>query len=379
MKKTVLITALFNLSLIIILLPSCKKDAPIPASQSAGVDTTGAWRSGKIFTIAGSGNPGYSGDGGQATAAELYGPSGVALDANGNIYIADGSNERIRKMNLATGIITTFAGIGTMGFSGDGGPAINAEFNTPSSITFDDSGNVYFSDQANFRIRKINNLGIITTIAGSGIAGKAGDGGPATDAELSPLVNQIALDNKGNIYIAGYRPVVRMVNTSGIITTFAGNGTKGYSGDGGPATSAELYQCRGVAADKAGNVYIADVRACVVRKVNTSGIITTFAGNGTSGYSGDGGAATDAELQGPVGLVFDNKGNLYIDDILYIREVNTNGIISTVAGNGVVGYSGDGEPATNADIAPSPGIAVDTTGNIYMADYTVERVREVYK
>ena len=217
---------------------------------------------GIITTIAGNGIAGYSGDGGLATNAELNNPYGVAVDSNGNIYIADTNNNRIRKVNSTTGIITTIAGNGTAGYSGDGGLATNAELYYPYGVAVDSNGNIYIADTYNNRIRKVNSTtGIITTIAGNGTAGYSGDGGPATNAQLNYPYG-VAVDSSGNIYIADTdNNRIRKVNsTTGIITTIAGNGNPGYSGDGGPATNAELYDPSGVAVDSNGNIYIADYR-----------------------------------------------------------------------------------------------------------------------
>ena len=239
-----------------------------------------------INTIAGNGTEGYIGDGGAAIAAELYYPYGVAVDGNGNVYIADEYNNRIRKVSAA-GIITTVAGNGTAGYSGDGDTATLAELNHPVGVAVDGSGNVYVVDGQNQCIRKVSVTGIITTIAGNGTSGYSGDGGPATAAELwYPIA--VAVDVSDNVYIADYGSNrIRKVSAAGIITTIAGNGTAGYSGDGGAATSAELYNPVGVAVDGSGNVYESEVNNNRIRKVSAAGIITTIAGNGTAGFGGD--------------------------------------------------------------------------------------------
>ena len=244
----------------------------------------------------------------------------------------------------------------------------------------DGAGNLYISDQSNQRIRKVTAAtGIITTVAGNGTAGYSGDGGPATSAELN-FPAGVAVDSAGNLYIADYNnSVIRKVHTSGIMTTVAGNGTGGYSGDSGPATSAELYLPIGVAVDGAGNLYIADTGNQHIRKVDASGIITTVAGNGTAGYSGDGGLAISAQLDRPTSAAVDSAGNLYIADTgnQRIRKVNASGIITTVAGNGTNGYSGDSGPATIAELYNPVGVAVDGAGNLYIADLSNQRIREV--
>ena len=360
------------------------------------VDTSGI-----ITTVAGNGTAGYSGDGGPATNASLRAPNGVAVDASGNLYIADSANSRIRKVDTS-GIITTVAGPGTPGYD----------------VAVDASGNLYIAELGNHRIRKVDTLGVITTVAGNGTAGYSGDGEPATNASLGyPL--GVALDISGNLYIAqSYNNRIRKVDTSGIITTVAGNGTYGYSGDGGPATNASLRAPSDVAVDASGNLYIADsanhcirkvdtagiittvagmshpsdvavdasgnlyiaeVDAHRISKVDTSGIITTVAGNGAGGYSGDGGPATNASLWWPSGVAVDASGNLYIAEVgnQRIRRVDTSGIITTVAGNGTAGYSGDGGPATNARLCWPSDVAVDASGNLYIADWYNHRIRKV--
>ena len=330
-----------------------------------------------INTFAGNGIAGYSGDGGPATATELYSPSSVAIDGSGNVYITDQSNARVRKVNIS-GIISTFAGNGTLGFLGDGGPAIAAELNGTGGVAVDASGNVYIADDNNNRVRKVNTAGVISTFAGNGTSGFFGDGGPATTAELSSP-NGIAVDGSGNIYIADYsNNRIRIVNTLGVINTFAGNGIAGFFGDGGPATAAELHGPTSIAV-WGGNVYIADNSNHRIRIVNTSGVISTFAGNGTAGFFGDGGPATSAEILSLQGVCTDGSGNVYISDEANnrIRKVNTSGIISTFAGNGTGGFFGDGGPATAAEIYLPIGICSDGISNIYIADRANERVRMV--
>ncbi len=340
--------------------------------------------SGDISTVAGNGTQGYSGDGGAATSAELWDPYDVAVDSRGDIYIADTFNERIRKVTVSTGVITTVAGsTRTAGYSGDGGPATSAELDWPMGVAVDASGNIYIADYYNQCIRKVTaSTGIITTVAGDGTQGYSGDGGAATSAKLN-LPTGVAVDSSGNIYIADwYNYRIRKVTVStGIITTVAGDGTGGYSGDGGAATSAELYYPSSVALDASGNIYIADADNYRVRKVTAStGIITTVAGDGTAGYSGDGGAATSAELDYPYGVALDASGNLYITDVLNerIREVTAaTGIITTVAGDGTQGYSGDGGLATSAELHSPMGVALDLNNNIYFPDIINERIRAV--
>jgi len=331
-----------------------------------------------ITTIAGTVTAGYSGDGGTATSAQLNRPYGVALDASGNIYIADAWNHRIRKVDTG-GNISTIAGTGTAGYSGDGSAATSANLKDPSGVVVDASGNVYIADYGNHRVRKVDMTGNISTIAGTGTGGYSGDGGAANSAQLNNP-DGLALDASGNIYIAdNYNHRIRKVATSGNISTIAGAGTGGYSGDGGAATSAQLYNPTGLAVDASGNVYIADNNNHRIRKVATSGNISTIAGNGTGGYSGDGGAATSAKLNGPPVVVVDASGNVYIADYSNhrVRKVDTTGNISTIAGTGTAGYSGDGGAATSAKLDRPYGVALDASGNIYIADQGNNRIRKI--
>jgi len=329
-----------------------------------------------IYTFAGNVPGGYSGDGGPATAAALHGPCSVVIDGPGNVYIADFDNDRIRKVNTS-GIISTVAGNGIRGFSGDGGPATAAELYAPDGITIDGLGNLYFSEYGNFRIRKVNTSGIISTIAGNGTSGFSGDGGPATAASLQNA-SGVAVDVSGNVYIAdcsNYR--IRKVSISGIISTFAGTGSSGYSGDGGVATAAAIGGPRYIAFDGVGNMYFTDYANNVIRKVNSSGIISTIAGNGILGDSGDGGPATAAEMHWPMGIAFDGADNIYVAEYLgnRVRKVNTSGIISTYAGYGGMGFGGDGGPATAAMFNLLVGVATDGSGMVYIGDGN--RVRKI--
>jgi sugar lactone lactonase YvrE/Flp pilus assembly protein TadD len=336
---------------------------------------------GTITTVAGNGTAGYSGDGGPATSAELNGPQGLAVDGAGNLFIVDTGNNRIRKVDAA-GTITTAAGNGTQGYSGDGGPATSAELNLPAGVALDNTGNLFISDTGNSRLRMVNPAGTITTVAGNGKRGYSGDGGPATSAALIPV--GVAVDGAGNLFIAGaFR--LRKVNPAGIITTVAGDGRCCKLGDGGPATSAELNGPTGVAADNAGNLFIADLGNHRIRKVNAGGTIITVAGGGTpgdvGGYSGDGGPATSAQLNWPVFVTVDNAGNLFVGDRgnNRIRKVNSAGIITTVVGNGAGGYFGDGGPVTgtSVELRRLGGVAVDAAGDLFIADSNNNRIREV--
>ncbi|MEO8049724.1 MAG: BACON domain-containing carbohydrate-binding protein [Acidobacteriota bacterium] len=411
-----------------------------------------------LTLVAGIGTPGLSGDGGPAASAQLNKPSGMALDAAGNLYIADSGNNRVRKVSngvittvaggtgsvalsnptsvavdssgnlyiadsgnhvvrkLSGGITATVAGTGTPGSLGDGGTATSAQLNTPEGVAVDASGNFYIADSGNGAVRKVSN-GILTTVffqqgsapaavtvdgagtlffaangysvvakipAGGAVSvvagtlnatGYTGDGGSATDATLDGPVD-LAVDASGNLYIADFfNSVVRKV-AGGIITTAAG-GPYGYAGDGGTAASALLLHPTSVAAGPGGAVYIADSNHNLVRKV-VNGAITTVGGTGLPGYSGDGGAATSATLNAPWGVAVDSAGNLYISDAgnSVVRKVS-GGVITTVAGTGTAGFSGDNGAATSAMLSGPAGIALDTAGNLYIADYYNSRVRMV--
>ena len=368
-----------------------------------------------IATVVGSGpsnvsSGGFAGDGGTATSAFLNLPSSVALDSAGNLYFCD-FNVRIRKVGARTGIITTVAGTGTRGYSGDGGPATQAQLGGPGDIAVDVAGNIYFADGSNYRVRRISaRTGIITTFAGNGskdpgiyktIAGKvfvdnSGDGGLATDVGIG-IPSGLALDALGNLYFTNTGDRVRKVAAgTGIITTVAGAGVSLHSGDGGLAVLAQLDQPSKVAFDLKGNMYIAARGEHRIRKVSaTTGIITTVAGGSPgsespflgsitykAGFNGDGGPATKAILNDPENIVLDKAGNLYISDTLNfrIRRVDARtGIINTIAGTGVKGYSGDGGPASKAQITTPSGIAVDSVGQIYFGDQANHRIRVLYR
>jgi sugar lactone lactonase YvrE len=343
--------------------------------QGTGLAPRASLTPGIITSVAGNGTRGFSGDGGPAIQAGLKGPTHAAFDQEGNFYIADFVNWRVRKVDH-NGIITTVAGNGSYNYSGDNGPATSAGV-TPKGIALDAAGNLYIAD-FNSRVRKVDLNGIITTIAGNGNQGFSGDGGPATLAELGPPY-AVAFDLRGNLYIADTENSrVRKVDLNGIISTIAGNGSEGDSGDSGPATQAELITPYDVAADAAGNLYIAEVLGNRVRKVDANGIITTFAGNGNEGFSGDGGPATQAELGWPSGVAVDAAGNVYIADSLIprIRRVDTHGTIKTIAGMGILQYSGDGGPATQAGIDPLS-VAIDSSGDLYLPDSYNNRIRKV--
>ncbi len=331
-----------------------------------------------ITTIAGNHIAGYSGDGGPATAARLDGPAHIAIDNHGNILFSEFNNNVIRKIDAA-GIISTIAGTGTPGYSGDGGPATSAYLNGANGFISDNSGNLFFADEYNNVIRKIDASGIITTVAGDGGMGYGGDGGPATAAKLYHPTGVI-IDGSGRILIADIlNNRVRSVSTSGIITTIAGTGVAGYSGDGGPASAAELNNPGNFSIDSYGNLFVTDQQSQRIRKIDPSGIITTVAGSGVMGYGGDGSPATTADLHYPSMTAGDNSGNLCINDSYNnrIRMVNASGIISTIAGSSYAGYSGDGGPATAAELNQPWGITFDVCGNLYITDAFNHVVRKV--
>ena len=327
-----------------------------------------------ITTVAGNGTFGYSGDGGPALNAQLSDMyyTYPAFDHAGNMYIVQSGSNTIRKVDAA-GIITTIAGQeGVIGYSGDGGPAVNALLYHPASIAVDNANNIYFADQVSSIIRKIDATGIITTVSGmqSDKCG-TGDNGLLAAAQFR-AISGLTTDAADNLYISDYGcNVIRKVNSSnGIVTTIAGNGTRGYSGDGGPATQAQLaYPCK-VAVDAAGNVYIPDAQNHRIRKVSPAGIFTTIAGTGTQGFSGDGGPAVNAEMAFPGSAVIDNAGNLYFGDYnQVIRKIDGAGIITTYGGNGTYGYSGDGGLAVLASIALTEGrISIDYSNNIFLVN-----------
>jgi len=338
---------------------------------------------GDISTIAGTGTGGYNGDGIAATSAKLAIPFGVAVDAAGNVFIGDAGNARVRRVDATTGVITTIAGTGTAGYNGDGIAATSAKLDAPWGVAVDAAGNVFIGDANNHRVRRVDaTTGLITTIAGTGTAGYNGDGIVATSAELDTPTG-VAVDAAGNVFIAddnGHR-VRRVDATTGLISTLAGTGTAGYNGDGVAGTSAKLNGPSGVAVDAAGNVFIADVNNHRVRRVDAgTGLISTIAGTGAFGYSGNGGAATSAKLNTPYGVSVDAVGNVFIADTgnLRVRRVDSaTGLISTIAGNGTVGSSGNGGTATSAQLAGPTGVAVDAAGNVLIADAENHQIREI--
>lgn len=332
---------------------------------------------GIITTIAGTGQPGFAGDGSAADKAQMNYPTGITADGSNNLYVADSLNLRIRKISGSN--ISSVAGNGKLAYSGDGGAAANAQLDSPQAVAVDAAGNLYIADTGNNVVRRVARGGAISTFAGNGQVGSGGDNGAATSAQLNTPLG-VAVDAAGNVYIAdSQNGKVRRVGTNGTIATVAGNGTQGFGGDNGAATSAQLYTPTGVAVDAAGNLYIADFNNNRVRRVSVNGTIATVAGTGNSGFSGDGGAATSAQLNLPRAVAVDAAGNLYIADSgnNRIRLVNSSGGITTFAGNGLPGFAGDNGQAIRAQVGNPQGVAVDAAGNVYVAD-GAGRVRKIY-
>ncbi len=327
-----------------------------------------------IYTYAGTGNLATSGDGGQAVNADIYRPTAVYMDAGGNLFITCLDNS-VRMVNPSGIINTTVCCSG-----GDGNPANSAGLSFPYGVTFDAFGNMFIADANNNKIRKVNTSSIISTSVGvGGPCYFGGDGAAAVSASLcSPF--DVSFDPVGNMYIAdGANYCIRKVNTSGIITTIAGiGGSPGFSGDGGLATSAQLNYPKSAKCDAFGNIFIADGTNNRIRKIAPTGTITTIAGTGVGGHSGDGGLATAAQLNAPEDLVLDASGNIFISERNYIRKINTSGIISTIAGSSITGgYSGDGGPAVLAQFDRPFGLCLDASGNIYVADFWNNRIRVI--
>lgn len=336
-----------------------------------------------ITTIAGNGTIGRGGDGGPASAAQVFYPFGIAIDKSGNLYIADDYNYSVRKI-AANGKISLLAGGPQTGYGGDNDEATAAQFAEITGVAVDKGGNVFIADKGNSRVRKINTKGVVTTIAGNGSDAFSGDGGKAVSACLGTGPSGITVDNSGNILFTD-NASVRKISPAGIITRVSGGEEPGFSGDGGPASAAAMRKPKGLALDTAGNMYIADYDDNRVRKISKAGIISTFAGNGYSSepgfgaFYGDGGPATDAELSGPTAVVADPAGNVYISDCNNhcVRRVDANGIMTTIAGTAVNGYSGDDGPATAARFLSTAGLAIDAAGNLYICDPVNNRIRKV--
>ena len=335
---------------------------------------------GVIRTVAGSNVRGFAGDGGSATSAAFDQPRAAAVGPDGSVYIADTFNHRIRRVDPG-GAVTTLAGTGEPNFSGDGGPAAAATLQLPQGLAVDPPGAALFvADSGNHRIRRVDlATGVITTFAGGPVPGFAGDGGPATAALLEDPKGVVAAPS-GDVYIADSgNERLRRVDRSGTITTVAGSGATGFAGDGGPATAAQFDAPRAVALDGAGNLYVADDNNDRVRRIDPAGIITTVAGSGTEGFAGDGGPAVAAQLNHPRGVVVDGRGVLFVVDSMNhrVRGVDPSGFIATVAGCGRQGYSGDGGSATVARLFEPRGLAVDPAGRLFVADSYNDRIRRV--
>lgn len=340
---------------------------------------------GRISTLAGDGSYTYGGDGGPATSAELGHPSSLAIDAHGDVLIADYVNNRIRKVDPSGSITTIAGGDGSGRCGGDGGPAIEAGICAPMGIAVGPTGDIFIVEQGDFKVRRIAGNGIITTVAGDGYQNSntgygrfTGDGGPATRASLNWPMGIVAASD-GGFYIADTaNERVRKVDSSGVITTAVGTGQHGFNGDGHPGTDTELSQPEGVTLDAVGNLYIADFLNRRVRKLD-GGVVETVAGSGVEGFSGDGGPATAAQLGGPTGVAVDASGTLFIADIVNrrVREVSASGQITTVAGNGDLQFYGDGGPATAAALSGPQAVSIDAAGNLLIADFPADRVRDV--
>lgn len=338
----------------------------------------------KIVTAVGTGQPGYSGNGGPAVKARLNQPFDVAFDGHGDIYVSDTFNHRIRKIEHDTGIISTIGGNGSKGFSGDGGPAVRAQLNEPYGIAIDPQGNLFFADRLNCRVRRIDaGTGKITTTAGNGSKIYFGDGGPAEKAGLVEP-NGVALTRDGKILliadVAGHR-IRRVDLATGLIDTFAGTGRPRHEGDGGPASQASVWGARAVDVGPDGSIYILEREGNRLRVVDPkTGVIRTLAGTGAKGDTGDGGPARTATFNGPKELAVDTKGNIWIVDTEnhVIRKIDAaTGQIQTVAGNGQPGGDGDGGPATQARLDRPHGVAIGPDGSCWIVDTGNHRVRSV--
>ena len=334
-----------------------------------------------ITTFAGTGEGGYTGDGGPASDAMMREPFMCAFDGAGNLFVCEATNHIVRRVDAATGIITTVAGTGELGYSGDGGPATEATMYEPYSLAIDADGSVYIVDRLNAVVRKVDPDGIITTVAGTGEPGYSGDGGPGNEAQMREP-NDCFLDGRGGLLIADIQDqrVRRLDIATGVITTVAGNGEKVRGGDGLPATEASILGARAVCMDGAGNTYIAEREGNGVRVVGTDGIMGTVAGASSElGYAGDGGPAISSTWAGPKGIRCDAAGNIIVTDTENhaIRRIDAaTHIVTTIAG-GQLGGHGDEGPATDAGMDRPHGCEIAADGSIYVADSNNHRVRLV--
>jgi hypothetical protein len=338
---------------------------------------------GTLHAIAGTGKRGYSGDGGPARKAKLNYPWSIAVDGAGNVYFTAPFNHRVRKIDTH-GKITTIAGTGKKGFSGDGGPARNARLHTPYGVATDQFGNVYIADLLNWRVRKVDTHGTITTFAGTGHSPDVfhlhrGDGGPAMLAPIE-APDQIATDRTGNVYIGG-DCTIRKIDTHGIISTIIGGGLSACGFPGGPSPVTRLGVTAQMAVDSTGNLYVADPQNQRIRKITAGGTLSTFAGTGKGGFSGDHGPARKAKLYNPLGVAVDGKDAVFIavgtdpHHSSRVRKIDRNGVITTVAGNGKLGpLARDGQRARTIGYWAPHALTVDHKGNLLIAGYSDQRV-----
>ena len=366
--------------------------SPLPAGRKRVISTGvvgGAKREiqvqvagGTISTLAGTGASGYSGDGGAATSALLSHPEGLAVASNGDVYFSDTDNNVVRKVASATGIITTVAGNGSPGATGDGGPATSARLKAPEDVFVTTSGDLFIADTGNHEIRKVASAtGVITTVAGNGSPGSTGDLGAATAARLNSP-RGIAVASNGDFYIGdrSNNKIRKVTALTGIIATYAGTGTAGYSGDGALAIAARLNRPQGIHLASNGDLYIADALNNAIRTVAAgTGIITTYAGTGTAGFSGDGGSAALAQLNAPEAMHLNSVGDLYIADTgnNRVRRVASGGTITTIVGTGTAGSAGDGGSATAAQLDTPRGIGISASGAYYIGDRDNNKIRKV--
>jgi sugar lactone lactonase YvrE len=344
---------------------------PIDSSQFANKTPT-------IEIVAGTGDPGFSGDGGPALEAQLEAPFNLAVDSSGNVYI--GENARVRMIN-PQGLITTIAGTGIRGFTEDGLLLTEALFDHPQ-LSIDSEGSLWILNLHHPALYKVDPNGYIKIYAGTGNEGATiEDGGRAKEVDLCGVPFGPVIDTEGNIYIScEFGHAVFMIDPFGFIHRFAGTGEPGFSGDGGPASKAQFFSPAGMSIDNEGNLYLADILNARIRKIDSDGIISTVAGTGTSGYSGDGGSALEAEISSPFSVAVDNEGNVFFSSLTekVIRKISTDGLIHTVAGGGEPGFSFIGNPATDASFkGVGLGIAIDTEGNLYIADDVANLVYKV--